>query len=138
MHVTRFRSKVDAWVVITLVLAAAMALLAAYALPSRDVRFGLLGPVLLVAVGAGLPLWILLSTSYAVKDRALVIRSGPFGWRIPLSEITRMAPTRAAWSSPALSLDRLRIEYGAGKTVLVSPTDHGAFMRAVSEAADAA
>jgi hypothetical protein len=134
----KFRSKVDAWLAITLVLSAAVALFAAYSIASRTAGLNLLGPAMLAAIGAGLPIWLFFSTNYLVQGGNLVIHSGPFRWRVPLSGITRIVPTRSARSSPALSLDRLRVEYGAGKTVLVSPQDQEAFMQAISEARSAA
>lgn len=42
-----------------------------------------------------------------------------------------MAPTRGPLSSPALSLDRLRIEYGKRGVVLISPREKEAFVRAL-------
>jgi len=60
-------------------------------------------------------------------------------WRIPAREITRITPTRSLTSSPALSLDRLRIEYDGGRqAVLVSPVDQDAFIAAVRAAQQAA
>jgi hypothetical protein len=129
-----FRSKIDAWLAITLVVSAALALLAAYSIASRAAGLGLLGPAVLAGIGAGLPLWLMFSTNYLVHGGNLLIHSGPFSWQVPLSGITRIVPTRSALSSPALSLDRLRVEYGAGKAVLVSPQDQEAFIRAINEA----
>src|SRR5581483_3428103 len=67
--------------------------------------------------------WILASTRYIGSEGTLHVRSGPFAWRIPVSSITRITPTRSPISSPALSLRRLRVEYDAGKHILVSPVD---------------
>ena len=49
------------------------------------------------------------------------------------SSIAGVRPTRSALSSPALSLDRLRIDHGAGgrRTVLVSPADRAGFVQAL-------
>ena len=134
----KFCSKVDAWLAITLFLSSAVALFAAYSIASRTADFGLLGPAMLAGIGAGLPMWLFFSTNYHVHSGNLVIYSGPFGWQVPLLGITRIVPTRSALSGPALSLDRLRVEYGAGKVVLISPQDQEAFLRAISEAKSAA
>jgi FtsH-binding integral membrane protein len=133
-----FRSKIDSWLAIVLLASAAAALLAAYLTASRTTGIGLLGPALLAGIGAGLPLWLLFSTIYSINGGILLVRSGPFSWKIPLSEITRIVPTRSALSSPALSLDRLRVEYGSRNAVLVSPRDQATFIRAISEAKSAA
>lgn len=133
-----FRSKIDLWLAAVLTVAAAASLIATFASASHATGLGLLGPTVLAAMGAGLPLWLLFSTSYLVERERLLIRSGPFTWQVPVLEITRITPTRSPISSPALSLDRLRIEYGAGKTVLISPRDQQEFIRAISAAKSAA
>ncbi len=129
-----FRSKVDAWLVVILVAAAVAALAAAASAFRQASGMALLAPVAVVAFGAALPIWILASTAYVVEGGALHVRSGPFSWRIPVSSITNIEPTRSLLSSPALSLERLRVEYGPGKSILVSPADQQAFIRAVEGA----
>jgi len=63
----------------------------------------------------------------------LEIRSGPFKWTIPLDAIKKVDPSRSLLSSPALSLDRLRIQYGGGKSILVSPNDRDGFLAAIGQ-----
>ena len=46
-----------------------------------------------------------------ITDTDLVVRSGPFHWTIPLRSVRSVVPTRNPLSSPAVSLDRLRIEH---------------------------
>ena len=75
--------------------------------------------------------WLWSGTYYEVGDGRLSIHAGPFRQRIELDAITAVTPTRAAWSSPALSLDRLRIDYGDGKWVMVSPEQRDAFIAAL-------
>jgi hypothetical protein len=132
-----FRSKVDAWLVLVLVAAAVAALVTAGAALRQASGMALLAPVGVVAVGAALPIWILASTAYVVESGTLRIRSGPFTWRIPVSSITSIKPTSSPLSSPALSLKRLRVEYGTGKSILVSPADQQAFIRAIESAKNA-
>ena len=58
-------------------------------------------------------------------------------WRVPLADIQEVTPTRSAASAPALSLDRLRVEYLKGsesRALLVSPSDKWAFMRDLADA----
>lgn len=85
----------------------------------------------LLALSVGLIGWVNLGTYYVVDDATLSIRCGPFHWRVPIDAIQRVVPTRAAWSSPALSLDRLRIEYGDGKWIMVSPALREEFVRSL-------
>ncbi len=128
-----FRSKIDTWLAATLLSSALASLVAAYLAASHTPGAGLGLAIALLAIGGGLPLWLLFSTSYKIKGAALHICSGPFRWRIPKSQVTRVTPSRSFVSSPALSLDRLRIEYGRGKVVMVSPRDSADFLKALGE-----
>lgn len=132
-----FRSKVDTWLVLVLVAAALVALVVAGAASRQVSGIALLAPLAVLVVGAALPMWILASTTYVVESGTLHVRSGPFAWRIPVSSITSIRPTRSPLSSPALSLKRLRVEYGTGKSILVSPGDEQAFIRAIESAKNA-
>jgi hypothetical protein len=84
-----------------------------------------------VLITAGVPVWICTTTRYDLSRQSLIVRSGPFRWSIPLADIKSVTPTRNPLSSPALSLDRLRIEYGQGRAIMISPSDKGAFVRAL-------
>jgi len=123
-----FPSKVDAWLAAIVVVAAVAALCVTGALLVSDVPSRLPLAVFLGAIGGVLPLWVMGATRYIVGPGELRIVSGPFRWRVPLSEIRAVAPTRNPLSSPALSLDRLRIEYGRGKWIMISPRDRQAFV----------
>ena len=120
-----FRSKVDWWLLAVLVAAAAGSLAALAALAAESLRQALaFSPVLLLSVG--LPIWLLRTTTYTLDDE-LLVRSGPFTWHVPLREIRVVRPTRNPLSSPALSLDRLRIEYGR-RAIMISPDDKTRFL----------
>ncbi|MCC7548599.1 MAG: PH domain-containing protein [Burkholderiales bacterium] len=129
-----FRSKIDTWLSCVLVIAAAIALWAAAATVRQGSGTGLPVSIVVVLIGAVLPMWILLGTVYSIESGTLRIRSGPFSWRIPVASITSVEPSRSPVSSPALSLERLRVEYGAGKSILVSPADRQAFIAAIEHA----
>ncbi len=60
-----------------------------------------------------------------------MIRSGPFRWQVPISEIEDIVQTRNPLSSPALSLDRLQVSYSNGRTIMISPADREGFIEAV-------
>lgn len=121
-------SKVDAWLVLVTALTVATSAIAAWVM----IREGGVPAVVMVPVtlvlGAGLPLWVLLGTRYELTPGRLLIRCGPFRWTVPLSEIRAVEPTRNPLSSPALSLDRLRIDYGRGSSVMISPRDKARFL----------
>ena len=87
--------------------------------------------IFFASMGAVLPVWVFVDTRYVIGEGMLLIRSGPFRWRIPLNQIRQIVPARNALSSPALSLDRLRIEYDAGRSRMVSPLDQQGFLAAI-------
>ena len=78
--------------------------------------------------------WPVFSTTYAIGNNTLTIRSMFLKWAIPLENIKTVSKTNNSISSPALSLDRLKIEYlkdGKMKQILVSPRDQQAFRQTV-------
>ena len=118
----------DAWLAAIVVVAAVAALGVAGALLVSDVPYRLPLAAFLGAIGGVLPLWVMGGTRYIVGAAELRIVSGPFRWRVPLRDIRAVTPTHNPLSSPALSLDRLRIEYGRRKWIMVSPRDREAFV----------
>ena len=132
------RSKIDAWLLVVISLAMVLTLSATYSAASHATGMSVLLPMLIAAFTLGFLAWVLLATKYRIHNKCLTVRSGPFVWKIPVAEITRMTPTKSPISSPALSLDRLQIEYGKGKVILVSPPDQQLFIRAIQDAGNAA
>lgn len=126
-----YRSRIDAWLLIVLIVAMAVAGFAALQSASEGPAAGWWTGLVIVLVGVGLPVWLIAATYYRFEARQLIVRSGPFRWRIPIAEITEVVPTSNPISSPALSLDRLRIVYGEGRTLLVSPRDQDGFRREI-------
>ena len=126
--VRTFKSAVDWWYYLLIVVVVATVLIAAYITPDPDEQMAALVVGLL---GASLPVWLLYSTFYVIDSRELRIQSGPFRWTIALEDISSVKPSRSTLSGPALSLNRLRIDYGAGKWVLVSPEQPDEFISAL-------
>ena len=121
-------SKVDTWLIRVAALAAGASDGVAVALLREGgVPVVVMVPVVVV-LGAGLPLWTLFGTRYELTPGRLRIRCGPFRWNVSLNEICAVTPTRNPLSSPALSLDRLRIDYGRGSSVMISPRDQARFL----------
>ena len=128
-----FRSKADWWLVVVMlgsVTACGVVGVLSLVRESGTVRWLLAGPMF---GSAGLQLWVLAATDYTLTRDELRVRCGPFGWRIDIGEIRSVAPTRSPLSSPALSLDRLRIDYGASRSIMISPRQRDAFLRDLSE-----
>lgn len=125
----RYRSRVDAWLALVLALSILASAAAAVVLWATGGWVWRLQTVVVLALGAGLPLWVWLGTHYTLAPGWLSVRSGPFGWRIAITDIERVVPTRSPLSSPALSLQRLRIEYAGRRAVMVSPREQAAFLQ---------
>jgi hypothetical protein len=128
-----FRSAVDWWFYAMTAATAVVVALAMFPL----LRSGQVGQIavagLTALIAVGLPLWLLASTYYRVSAGSLEVRSGPFRWSIPLNEITEVRKSRSVLSSPALSLDRMEVKYGRGRSILLSPRDRGGFLKAIGQ-----
>ncbi|UCG24067.1 MAG: PH domain-containing protein [Chloroflexota bacterium] len=73
---------------------------------------------------------ILRNTYYVLEGDRLLIRSGWFRWRTKLADIEEVIPSRKAWSSAALSLDRLYVRHrNLRSSSYISPEDKEGFMR---------
>ena len=124
-----YKSKIDTWLFITLAVSMVISLGASVLIIwcAPVVAWWAL-PINLL-LGVGLPIWLLTSTRYVLEPERLTIHSGPFTWQVSLSEITKMYATRNPLSSPALSLDRLCLEYGGGKSIMISPANKEQFIQ---------
>ncbi len=133
----RFPSKRDGWITGVLMGSAILDFaIIAWALGQlgehATIGWLTIAAVLPVAV---ITLWLLYGTRYEVSRTELFVRAGPFRWRIPLDSIHGAERTRSPLSSPALSLDRIRIRYGNGRELLVSPDNQRAFLAAIGQTA---
>lgn len=128
----RFVSKVDGWIIPVIVVAIAGMISALIAVMITETPW-----LMRAAVAASTAFVIVLlfsiftRTHYTIANGELRVVSGPFRRTIPLSEITSIEPSRNPLSSPALSLDRLKVIYGKKKFVLISPADKAGFLSAV-------
>lgn len=128
---TVYVSKIDTWLLAVVVSAMALSLYACVASFAASPAAGWWITAVTLPVGFGLPLWLFLGTSYTVTSDELLIKGGPLKWRVPIADITGITASSNALSSPALSMDRLRIDYGRGKSVLISPREKAAFIEQV-------
>jgi membrane protein YdbS with pleckstrin-like domain len=130
METLTFRSRVDAWLVAVMFgVPAAVLAFVLWRVPPQGGAHAVV--VVAVVVPLALPLWLVASTRYQLSDHTLRIASGPFRWTVPIAEIASITPTRNPLSSPALSLRRLEIRYGPGRSVQISPADQEGFLRAL-------
>ena len=132
---TTYKSKIDTWLLVVMILAVATSILGLVTLltfketPLATVF--LLATVCLLLIGIILPVWLLLGTKYVVDADRLLITSGPLRWNIPIASIREITDTSTVFSNPALSLDRIRIEYGNGRFIFISPLDKTGFLREI-------
>jgi hypothetical protein len=125
----RFESKRDPWVVFV-TRAFPFLLLAVLAAVEHNMRGVIGGLITLTIVELLLVGPIMRATYYVIEGDTLMIRSGIAKWRVPIRDIRSISPTRSVLSSPALSLDRLSIEYGR-KTIMISPEEKQRFIEAL-------
>ena len=88
---------------------------------------------------AAITVWLVGTISYEITQTELVIRCAMFRITVPVNEIQEIFPTHNPLSSPALSLDRLRINYfrnGKMKFVMISPQDKSGFLNDLIEVDD--
>lgn len=126
-----FRSAVDWWFYAVIVASAVVVAVAVFPMLKSGQVGQVVVAVVIALVALGLPVWLLMSTYYRVDAGLLEVRSGPFRWTIPVSEIAEVRKSRSVLSSPALSLDRMEIKYSRGQSILLSPRDRGGFLNAI-------
>jgi hypothetical protein len=123
---TRFVSKRDTWLLVIMWTVVIMVVAVGVLSLMKGAWFGALMGIAVAALG----LWTTYGTFYDVGQDVLLVRCGPFRWRIPLDSITNIEETDDPLASPACSLDRLAVTFGEDR-ILVSPRDKAGFIAAV-------
>jgi hypothetical protein len=129
----RFESKRDWWLVVLLrVMPLVVLAIVGYAwyMTHHEIGGPIAGVIVLLVFEIFLFESIMRSTYYVIEGDTLRIRSSFLTWRVPIAKIRSITPTRSALSSPALSVDRLRIDYD-GKQIMVSPAEKQQFIEAL-------
>jgi Bacterial PH domain len=126
-----YRSKVDWWIALLLCVppAASIAVCVALVLAGKtsELPWGLVSVLFVLGLYFGL----VFPLRYGLDDTHLLVRFGVCRRRIPLAAISEVRPTHNPLrSAPALSLDRLHVQYGQGffKAMMISPTDRNGFL----------
>lgn len=130
MQVFRSERSTVLMVIIALSMAVGPILALTAAPPSQRTQVATVMTLVLVPVVAFL-VWLYRTTDYRVEGTRLVVRSGPFAWRVELASVRRIRATNSVLSAPALSLNRIEIQYGNHGTIMVSPEDRRGFVRAI-------
>lgn len=132
-----YPSKIDWWLAILLCVPPVASTAACVALAlggdSSEWIVGLGSLAVVAAVYGGL----VFPMRYGIDADRLVVRFGLCRQRIPLSAIREVRRTHNPLSSPALSLDRLHVQYGEGffKAVMISPADQKGFLNQLASQA---
>ena len=126
-----FKSKVDGWFYAVIVFVVVIVASTTIPLFQQQDSRGLLIVTASLFFSVGIFIWLLKSTYYSVADDQLIVRCGPRTWKIALSDIQSVRPSRSLLSAPALSLDRLKVCYGNNQSILVSPQDKNKFIEAL-------
>ena len=134
----RYKSKKDVWliaIIAVVFLISLISLILTLITPGALQQGGWVSVVLIVVVWAFVAsiIWPLY---YEITPSELVVRSGFLHWEIPLNSIEHVHPSRNILTSPALSLDRLRIDYlqnGKTRFMLISPKDKTGFLQNLAQ-----
>ena len=132
-----YRSKVDWWLAAILCVPPVTSITVCVALALSGKMSELpvgIGSVLLVF---GIYFGLVFPMRDGLDDTHLLVRVGLCRQRIPLVDISEVHPTRNPLSSPALSLDRLHVQFGQGvfEAVMISPADRNGFLDDLAEKA---
>jgi len=132
---TRFSSKIDGWMIPIMIVSVGALIAALVVVLVEETPWPMRALTVVVVLLVILLLFaIFRSTYYVIDGGTLRIVAGPFKWKIPVADIDGVTPSRNPLSSPALSMDRLKISYGKRKFILVSPEDKAGFIRAIEQA----
>lgn len=132
----KFRSKIDWWLLLIFVVITANILMKIY---EANHHYSLASnfPHLIIYSLVILVIWLpIFNTYYLLENNTLIIKSLVFRWKINIDDITQIEPTHNPLSSPALSLDRLKIYYmknGEITSVMISPKDKERFFQAINK-----
>ncbi len=134
MSTKRFKSKIDRWLFLVLVLAIVIdfVVIAAVLLQPGDPLTATI-TIIASSLVVALIISIMIGTHYTVTRDLLVIRSGPFRFNVPLHQIESVRESRSPLSSPAMSMDRLLVRYGKRRRIMVSPDDKAGFLKAIGQ-----
>lgn len=131
-----FRSKIDWWLWGVVIATTGLLLQFLWAMYVKGTMQEYPEHAVLYFLTIALLWWPILNTRYLVTEQHLTIHSMLFKWQINQSDITKISVSHNLISSPALSLDRLHIDYqkdGVASHILVSPKNKQAFCKALNQ-----
>ena len=133
MNANTYKSKVDLWIAILLILVIVLGMyfttLSIFfsASVKESIGLGITGIFMILSVIIFIPV------NYTLLESQLLIRFGLFRHRINYQDIRSVKKTFNLLSSPALSLKRIEIQYSKGiGFTLISPNDIESFVKDLS------
>ncbi|MFB4168868.1 PH domain-containing protein [Virgibacillus sp. JSM 102003] len=73
-------------------------------------------------------MWIWFKTGYTIENNSIKIQYGPFKKYIEIDEIYNIRETKNPFTAPALSMNRVEINYGKYETIQISPKEISLFV----------
>ena len=128
-----FKSRYDTWLRIILWISNLMLIGSLAVLLIDRTISSLIVALFLIVILAGV-IWMQVATYYRLDEETLFVRSGPLHWTIPLASISSATLTDDPTAGPALSLQRIKIEFtknGSKDEILISPEDREGFIEAL-------
>jgi hypothetical protein len=133
MESKTYKSNVDLWIAIILILVVVLGIFSIIlsiffgTSVNESIGLGITGIVMILSV------LIFLPVNYTLLESQLLIRFGLFRHRINYQDIKSVKKTFNLLSSPALSLKRIEIQYSKGiGFTLISPNDIESFVKDLS------
>jgi hypothetical protein len=131
-----YKSKKDTWLIAVIAGSILVTLFAGATLIlfAPGIRERFIGMVVLLA--ALVPALLTTPVSYTIDRFSIHIRGGWTNWTIPIESILAVRPSRNWIASPALSLDRLEIEYKVWKgtsLLSISPERTSQFLNELAD-----
>jgi hypothetical protein len=132
-----YRSKVDWWIGILLCIPPVAAVVTNFSLLMGEKSDEWPAGAIVAVVVLGIYVGLVFPMRYGLGNGQVVIRSGLLRQKLAMSDIVEVHPTHNPLSSPALSLDRLRIQFGKGffKGVMISPAERHQFLDELAQLA---
>jgi Bacterial PH domain len=106
-----YKSKKDTWIIVVIVASMLATVLAGAALILFTPEIWLRSIGLVIIFASLIPILLTTPVSYTIDGYNLHVRGGYQHWTIPLQNILAVRPSSNWIASPALSMDRLEIEY---------------------------
>ncbi|WP_026673735.1 PH domain-containing protein [Alkalihalobacterium bogoriense] len=118
-----FPSKKDAWMTVLI-----WVYILAFVFPPIFVAeitiWGMLIPVI-CAIFLG---WIWFQTGYTIEAETLFIKCGPIKSLVKITDIEQIRLTKNPFTAPALSMEKIEIQYSPYRTVQISPINQQEFI----------